>query len=242
MTVTLQNLIDDGLLVLLEGKALMEDAADPEKIQGNYFAVDLTVPTITFGPESDAPVVARAGWIGSCTPQSWMWGWNNINHFPDPAVADAELIRRFGTEYGVAELTTPQIPLLEGGQRDTVWKLAAVATVICGRRPLYFAATSQDAYGVLLVDHPDMVPSTPPTAPRLARMLGEAAQLAYVENWPRALGTYASLRGIPLAEENGVYHFALPEDQHLTVELNERGLVKTVTMKTGYTGPDSLKD
>jgi hypothetical protein len=44
---------------------------------------------------------------------TWLWGWDNVNHFPDEVVALAGQVRDFGERFNLAELKNPQLKLNE---------------------------------------------------------------------------------------------------------------------------------
>ncbi len=44
---------------------------------------------------------------------TWLWGWDNVNHFPESVVALAGKVKQFGEQFGLAELKNPQLKLNE---------------------------------------------------------------------------------------------------------------------------------
>ena len=228
MTVTFSNLIDDGILAMLDANASMFAVADPDVIGEPYYEVDLLQETIAFGPETAEPIVARANWIGSCDSSTWLWGWENINNFPPGVVAAATNIKTFGEQYGVPELTTAELPHFDDGQVGTAWKMAIVASLISGRLPTYFVRPSGTTVGVILVDHPRLRWSDVSVA-RIATIITQAASTGYVTDWRRALGQYAAFRGLAFDDTVGGLVLRTADGESVTVTLDDLGRVANVT-------------
>lgn len=237
-TLTLQNLIDDGIVAFLDAKRVISDVANPDEIGADYFASDMTTQTITFGPSSPHPKTARVNWIGSCGETTWLWGRANFNNYPPEAVKDCEAIRAFGEQHQVPELMETQWRH-NGNLGETVWQMGIVASLICGRLPMYFASTQSGGYGVMLVDGPDFRWGEP-RAERIATLLGEAAGTGYVSDWTRALRTYAHLRGLTWSQDGTNQALTLPNGDVVTVELDEVGRLRAVSTRVSGSGPDGL--
>lgn len=67
--------------------------------------------------------------------RSWLWGWANAGWWPAPLLEDVRKVKAFGEQFGIAELTTPQ---LESANFDQLgWELAAVSARVTGALGVY---------------------------------------------------------------------------------------------------------
>jgi len=93
------------------GKVLANQTACEKLVirHRNWF-VDFTKGTLAFG-DDEYPVQ----FLGSeaYEQNTWLWGWENINHFPDNVVSLAQWMRQTGTEWKLAPLTDVSFGLTE---------------------------------------------------------------------------------------------------------------------------------
>jgi hypothetical protein len=70
------------------------------------FDYDLASGTLTFSENGIVKVIAEIQIAGTTSAKAgnWLWAWAN-SHWPDPLVTDSELVREFGEEHGICELS-----------------------------------------------------------------------------------------------------------------------------------------
>jgi len=97
---------------------------------------DLDAGTLIFSEQGTPRVIAKIQIVGSTSINAgnWLWAWANTS-LPPELVADAQLVRAFGDEHGIAELTED---CLEGDDLNALgWELTAVATRVVGALGAY---------------------------------------------------------------------------------------------------------
>lgn len=100
------QLVDHIVALAVESQSLFA-----EQFGGVAWEGDVTEPP-TFTFHTDPPARFAASFVGSTSAEgSWMWGWHNINQFPEPVVAIANTVYGNGEQLGIVELTTPLQPL-----------------------------------------------------------------------------------------------------------------------------------
>ena len=72
--------------------------------------VDLSAGFLYFG--ADAYPVQFIG-SESASSNTWLWGWENINGFPESVVATAHEMKRMGERYGLTPFTTAKLALTD---------------------------------------------------------------------------------------------------------------------------------
>jgi hypothetical protein len=67
---------------------------------------DVDAGTLVFSEEGVAKVIAEIQIVGTTSENAgdWLWAWAN-SHWPADCIKDAELVRAFGEEHGICELT-----------------------------------------------------------------------------------------------------------------------------------------
>lgn len=103
-----------------------QEACSELVVKGQNWNVDLSRGTLSFG--SDSYPVQFIG-SESSVSNSWLWGWDNVNHFPEKVVTLANKIKEIGEEWGLEPLTINQFDLSE------TFTGHALAIVTCGLNP-----------------------------------------------------------------------------------------------------------
>ena len=77
-------------------------------VKGQNWNVDLSAGTISFGKDQ-----YPLQFIGSesTSSNSWLWGWKNINHFPDAIIELSNQTKKAGKTIGLDALTTTELEL-----------------------------------------------------------------------------------------------------------------------------------
>lgn len=85
-----------------------------ERIGDAPWSVDMPGASITFETEPE-PTQFDIQFLGtySAANQSWMWGWNNVNGFPDRVIETVLAVREAGRERGVDVVTREVVELGE---------------------------------------------------------------------------------------------------------------------------------
>lgn len=111
MSSTLQDLVNRAVFYSTEVQthfgALIADAE---------WEVDFSSdPHLTFTSADGAVLRTRPHLLGSESDRekTWLWGWENVNDFPDAVVGLSHDVRKFGAAEGVTELTTAELSLDE---------------------------------------------------------------------------------------------------------------------------------
>lgn len=83
--------------------AAVQEAFAQLVVRNRNWNVDFTARTLSFG--EDAYPVQFLG-SESSVSNSWMWGWNNVNHFDESILVLAEEIKRLGEQWQLEVFTT----------------------------------------------------------------------------------------------------------------------------------------
>jgi hypothetical protein len=89
------------------------------------FDYDVEAGRLIFSEQGAPKVVAEIQIVGTTSFKAgdWLWSWGN-GHWPSDRVTDAELVRAFGEEHGIRELTHEY---LEDDDLNALgWELTAV--------------------------------------------------------------------------------------------------------------------
>ncbi len=200
-----------------------QQAHAQDVVGGRPFEADLTRGTVTVGGE----LTVRAELVGTeaADPGSWMWSWANPGGFPDAVTGAARHARAYGDQHGVTELTTPELPL-DGaavGYRMTV--------VTCGLAGGYAFSPAPAAPGTtayLLLDSPAL--ALPPVQlTRVLSVLAAVAASGQVQDWRRALHSYAGQRGLEARpDDRGVELVHAGGQGSVRVDLDPAGRVADI--------------
>ncbi|MCF2570691.1 hypothetical protein HX613_00730 [Brevibacterium sp. UCMA 11754] len=160
--------------------------------------VDFTSdPHLTFTSSEGTVLRGRPHLLGSESngQSTWLWGWENINEFPEPVVGLAHDVRKFGAAEDVAELITEELPLDE----ELALRLTLAAKEITGKWAHYPAGAGAGTTVWLLVDAPELA-LPEPQVKTTVRALMQGLTQTTVTDHRAALVAYVSKRGIPTAE------------------------------------------
>ena len=215
----LDTLITDGVFLAHEAQLQLAD-----RFPEHDWAVDLGAGEFRFtGPET---VTLPVQLLGSAAPgpRSWLWGWANPGQFPAQVVGAANATRAFGERYDVPELVSGEVPFWPGDEDDDrgagyelSWALSIAARLATGSWFGYSGAVGGGTRVWMLLDG---ILFDQPSAPRVLRVLTEGLQSIEVSDHRRAVGSYASLRGVPWDGTT----MTLP-DGALTLRFDEAGRI-----------------
>ena len=191
--------------------------------------------------------IGSNGHIGFNEPSSsgqsdtWMWGWNNINGFPEGVVEIADEVYNFGEHFDEPLLTVAQQPLGEAertaeGLPDADYGFGVertfvhVAQALSGiAAPLYYRApTGNGSFVWFLLSNPAEFALPPATVLKTLSALTESLQSGYVHDAVAALTGYADKREgvtLELGEGAAVLHTT---DGDVNVELDEQGRIARI--------------
>jgi len=128
------------------GKVLANQAAcDTLVIRHRNWFVDFTKGTLAFG-DDEYPVQ----FLGSEAYErnTWLWGWENINHFPDNVVSLAQWMRQTGTDWNLEPLTTVSFDLTDVLNGNN---LSIVACSICEQNVCFYAGWNPNGGRLFLI-------------------------------------------------------------------------------------------
>ncbi|GAA3838648.1 hypothetical protein KACC15558_22880 [Brevibacterium ammoniilyticum] len=199
MSTTLQDLVNRAVFLSTETQThfggLIADAA---------WEVDFTAdPHLTFTAEDDAVLRTRPHLLGSesSSQGTWLWGWENINEFPEAVVGLSHEVRKFGAASDIDELVSPELKLDD----ELALRLTLAAKEATGKWAHYPAAAGAGTTVWLLVDAPELT-LPEPTVKASVRALMQGLTQTTVDDHRAALEAYVAKRGIPTAPlpENGL--------------------------------------
>lgn len=151
---------------------------------------------------------------------TWMWGWNNINQYPDAAIQIANNLRKFGEMANVPELTTPVLPI---ASEVDIHRLLFAAIRITGRPAFHRAPTEHGHVYYLLHDY-EMLP---PGVAAVQRAIMGAIHGGWIVNHPASLDAYLEMRPLTATdtEKGKIIHCA---DGDLELEFDDHQRIATV--------------
>jgi hypothetical protein len=222
-----------GLARLVDASAILsaEQQAHIAALHAqDTWTVDTAAAAVTLTAPDGRTLACRAHFLGTSAPgpNTWLWGWRNINEFPAEFVALAERVRAAGEAQGVAELTTAEIPLTG----DLPRRLTLAAKTMTGLAAHYSGPIGGGSRAWLLIEHPGLE-LPPPTARKAADAILAAPETVELADHPEAVASWARRRGVPLtAEDPGgrVLRLALPDGEVL-VTLDEQRRITTVEVQ-----------
>lgn len=190
MSTTLQDLVNRSVFFSTEMQthfgALIADAE---------WEVDFTSdPHLTFTSAEGTVLRGRPHLLGSESngQSTWLWGWENINEFPETVVGLAHEVRKFGAAEDVAELVAEELPLDE----ELALRLTLAAKEATGKWAHYPAAAGAGTTVWLLVDAPELT-LPEPRVKTTVRALMQGLTQTTVTDHRVALEAYVAKRGIP---------------------------------------------
>ena len=86
---------------------------------------DIDSGTLIFSDQRDAKVIAKIEIVGTTGVKAgnWLWAWANT-HWPPERVEDSQLVRAFGEEHGICQLTHENVE--EEDLNALGWQLTSV--------------------------------------------------------------------------------------------------------------------
>lgn len=199
MSTTLQDLVNRAVFYSTEMQShfgnLIADAS---------WEVDFTAdPHLSFTAEDGTVLRTRPHLLGSesSSQNTWLWGWENINEFPDAVVGLSHEVRKFGAAEDVEELTTAELDLDD----ELALRLTLAAKEATGKWAHYPAAAGAGTTVWLLVDAPELALPAPQVKVAVRALMQGLTQTT-VSDHRAALDAYVAKRGIPTADlpEGGV--------------------------------------
>ena len=193
MSSTLQDLVNRAVFYSTEVQthfgALIADAE---------WEVDFSSdPHLTFTPADGAVLRTRPHLLGSESDRekTWLWGWENVNDFPDAVVGLSHEVRKFGAAEEVSELTTPELSLDE----ELALRLTLAAKEATDKWAHYPAAAGAGTTVWLLVDAAEIALPTPQVKVSVRALMQGLTQTTVTDH-RAAIESYVAKRGIPTAE------------------------------------------
>ncbi|MFI7483654.1 DUF6882 domain-containing protein [Kocuria sp. M1R5S2] len=185
MTKTLQDLIDESIFISTEYQARLA-----ELTHGAGWDVDFSAPAFTLQTEPPTTLTPYLLGTESASRGSWIWSWQELGHFPAVVVAAAVQAREAGERLGVPELSTDELPVVEGLAR----RLTLAAKAVTGIYAHYPATAGGGVTAWLLLDGPEFdLPEL--TVERMMRVIAEALTTDTAVDHNLAVDSYAKLRG-----------------------------------------------
>ena len=189
--VDLVTLADAGAPVSREHQAHLVDTVGIADWQ-----VDAATSTFSFTDAQGEQRRVRAHLIGTSSPAdgTWLWGWRNVNGFPQPFVRQSERVRALGERYTIPELTTASLPLDD----ELPQRLVDAVKAVTGLTAHYAAPTGNgETLAWLLLDDPSLALPAP-TVARAVGVVTSALAGGNATDHRRALTAWAEQRGVTL--------------------------------------------
>lgn len=165
----------------------------------------------------------RPQFLGSFSgiDDTFMWGWNNINGYPEAAVQVAGNLQSFGEQAGVREFVEPTFGV--SGDAD-VYRLLFAAVRVTGTPAFYRMKTQHGFVYFLLYDY-EMQPSR---VVRTERAIMDAISGGWVDDHVSALQSYLEMRpGVQArGTETGLVITCSDGDLEITLD-DQRRIAKT---------------
>ncbi|OMH34884.1 DUF6882 domain-containing protein [Tersicoccus sp. Bi-70] len=190
MTSALQSLVDRGLFLSVEHQRAFEEHLVPDAAQ-----VDFAGPRVTL-PGTDGTAIPYL--LGSSSPSrgTWIWSWQQPEHFLPAVLAAAEATRRYGVDHDVPELAEDEVPLAAGLDE----RLVIAAKTVSGVHAHYTAGAGGGARVWMLV-RSDALVLDPPTVRSVGRTIAEGLHTGLATDHRAAVEGYARRRGLHLSED-----------------------------------------
>ncbi|MEW2461878.1 MULTISPECIES: DUF6882 domain-containing protein [unclassified Microbacterium] len=213
--------------------ALRQDAlsAAADALGEHRWDADLTAGTLTFTANADPTrqLVTRAHLIATIAPgpRSLLWAWAHPQGDPQGVAAQ---LRAYGTEHGVAELTSPEVPFPAEASGDADWiaqaahTIGGVAVELTGRSPYYSAPVDGGTRAVFLLDAPLAPLTVADAVVALPRVLSGAAlpdartsvwDLARLAGWTLTW-TDEAFSGATVVDTSGTATFRFDEQARIS--------------------------
>ncbi len=233
------QLVDHTLILSVEAQTELI-----ARYSGLSWRVDLSEPPV-FWFERKPAAMFRPHFIGSSSAitNTWLWAWENINHFPEPVVSLARHVREVGARLGAAELTTayqnlhPAERVYEGliarGMPEAAFVYCAQALSALPA-PVYYRAPNGSGHSWFLLDNPDEFSLPTPTAVSAAVAMTRALQAGDVTDHRLAVTAYTQRRqGLSLHSAGADRMIVGAPDGQVVVELDEFGRIIEIEARGG---------
>ena len=193
MSSTLQDLVNRAVFYSTEVQthfgALIADAE---------WEVDFSSdPHLTFTSADGSVLRARPHLLGSESDRekTWLWGWENVNDFPDAVVGLSHEVRKYGAAEDVTELTTPELSLDE----ELALRLTLASKEATDKWAHYPAAAGAGTTVWLLVDAAEVALPAPQVKVSVRALMQGLTQTTVTDH-RAAVEAYVAKRGVPTAE------------------------------------------
>ncbi|GAA2430752.1 hypothetical protein GCM10010191_50460 [Actinomadura vinacea] len=164
--------------------------------------------------------------------QTWLWGWGNEHHSPDlPAIAPLRVIREYGQEHGIPELTAPCLDLsgFPNPYQAASTMVIAAAALLGGNgvRPVRIGDGKGTAYFHL--DDPQL-PVAGYDSLSAPRVLNTAVEV-FPSDPRRVVRGFLAHHDCAITEGPDVIQGRFPDDRTLTVGFTDNGLLNAITVE-----------
>ena len=215
--VDLITLADAGAFVSREHQAHLDALGIRD------WQVDAAATTFAFTDAQGGPHRGRAHLIGTSSPAdgTWLWGWRNVNGFPQAFVRQSERVRALGERYAIPEFTSGSLPLDD----DLPQTLVDAVKAVTGLTAHYAAPTGNgETRAWLLLDDASLALPAP-TVARAVGVVTSALAGGGATEHRRALTAWAEQRGVRLTRiDDEVAELALT-DGSLQVRFDGAGRI-----------------
>jgi hypothetical protein len=215
--VDLITLADAGAFVSREHQAHLDAMGIRD------WRVDAAAATFAFTDAEGLPHRGRAHLVGTSSPAdgTWLWGWRNVNGFPQSFVRQSERVRALGERYAIPEFTSSSLPLDD----DLPLTLVDAVKAVTGLTAHHAAPTGNgDTRAWLLLDDPSLALPAP-TVARAVGVVTSALAGGGAADHRRALTAWAEQRGVTLTRiDDEVAQLALT-DGSLQVRFDGAGRI-----------------
>jgi hypothetical protein len=193
MSTTLQDLVNRAVFYSTEVQTHFGGLiADAE------WEVDFTSdPHLTFTSPEGVVLRGRPHLLGSesSRDKTWLWGWENVNDFPDAVIGLSHDVRKFGAAEEVPELTTAELDLDE----ELALRLTLASKEAIGKWAHYPAEAGAGTTVWLLVDAAEITLPEPQVKVSVRALMQGLTQTT-VSDHRAAIESYVDKRGIPVRE------------------------------------------
>ncbi len=219
-----------------------------EDYAGLAWRVNLGEPA-AFWFERDPQAVFTPQFVGSVAhdDNTWLWGWENINEFPDSVIRAAntlhelaDTLARQDPASACAELLTSELPLDRDRREDaglpdhSVFAYALAAAAVSEiAEPVCYIAPTGGGEAWFLLENPEEFQLGAPTPLSVAGAITQALQQGLLHDHRAALRAYAARRtGLALKEDDARFVLSTPTGE-VTLDIDRMGRVAGVSTRVG---------
>ena len=243
------QLIDSVIVLAVEA----QDAFIEQYVGYEQWGADLSEPLFWLESE-DKRAEFVPFFVGSTSgsSQTWMWGWNNINGFPEEVVEVADEVYNFGEHFEEPLLTEAQQPLGEEAREAAGLPVADhgfgvertflhVAQALSGiAAPVWYrGVTGEDSFVWFLLSNPQEFRLPRASVLKTLSAITQALESGYISDGVSALQGYADKREgvtLDLTDDGAVLH---TPDGDITVALDEQGRITRLQGTAGSQSQDA---